>query len=153
MSLNKYSDNLKVHVAESVNFNATPEVGSEPVDFTKSDNAMFFIEVSQWQAGDTIRIRIQQAKADDSGEKNLLTVNTIAPNAGALPDRFAVDIKAEDLDVNNGYTKAWMLVDRDSGDGETDWVTIGVVANDDHLHEDKMAWYSEVFDRMHLTPE
>ena len=147
--MNKYSDNLKVDCNPTKNIGGFVDY-SPIVDMRQSDVIMFVYKTHEWQSGDPLDIIIRQLKEGQSiGQgKIVFQIQNIYPEAGQV---IAVDVKAEDLDVNNEYVRVFSK--HSSSAENLDECTCIVVPNDDHVHFDKMGHYQQVFDRLHLTPD
>lgn len=152
--MNKYSDNLKVKLDGSMDLTTVVSYDSKDADMRVSDKVMFVVMVDNWNWGeDKLDLILEQHKPDDppgEGTEVFRVSDIVIPVPGVY--YFAIDAKAEDLDLDEGNTHLFVRMSRvGAGLGE-DRVTGAVIANTDHITFDQMGHYNEVFDRLHTTP-
>lgn len=152
--MNKYSDNLKVRLDPTQDLAQLVAADSQEADMRQTDKAMFVVLVDVWNWGvDTLNISVREHKPDDPPgvHTELFAITGIQV---PVPARyhFAVDVKAEDLNLADGNTHALIQTSRTGAGGGQDLVTMALIADDDHHKYDESAGFNEVFDRFHTTP-
>lgn len=103
--MNKYSDNLDVKVGfENIDVNTGVVATSPYVDMRDKDTVVFVAKSGDAWVAETLDMKLVQATdAVGTGKKDLSPAVELSVVPGG-EKQYALDVAAEDLDVENGFT-------------------------------------------------
>lgn len=127
--LNRLTDHKCVDLGEfTTDLQGNSPIVTPWVDFRQFDTATFFAKFPNWTLGDKCDLRIVQDVPGEGSEKEVFKVENFEPVAEN--DVAALEVRANNLDVQNGFTKCRLSVEWVSGAGEADTVsTVAVGGN------------------------